>query len=120
MPGGMAEAAESILFRATGPGYPRCVPECQRHDAHAHFRYPVGMNLYAIIGTIGAACYVFAYFATLRGWLPADQRGFPAVNLLAAVLVTVSLYDAWNLPAFILECFWGCLSIYGLVRARGR
>jgi hypothetical protein len=76
------------------------------------------MTLYAIIGTIGAACYVIAYFATLRGWLPANRRGFPAVNLLAAMLVTISLYDAWNLPSFVLECFWGGLSVYGLVRPK--
>lgn len=76
------------------------------------------INLYVIVGTIGTACYVGAYFATLRGWLPADRRGFPAVNLVAAILVLVSLIDAWNLPSFLLEVFWGAISVYGLLRRR--
>ena len=32
----------------------------------------------------------------------------------------VSLIDAWNLPSVILECFWGTLSVYGLVRSLRR
>jgi hypothetical protein len=28
----------------------------------------------------------------------------------------VSFIDAWNLPSVVLECFWGSISVYGLVR----
>jgi hypothetical protein len=75
---------------------------------------------YIAAGIVGAGCFIFAYFATVQGWLePTDWR-FPAVNLMGAVLVLVSLIDAWNLPSVVLECFWGAISIYGLVRCLKR
>jgi hypothetical protein len=67
-------------------------------------------------GIVGAGCFIFAYFATLQGWLEASDWRFPAVNLMGAALVLVSLIDAWNLPSVVLECFWGAISVYGLMR----
>lgn len=72
---------------------------------------------YIVCGLIGTACFVVAYFATLQGWMSASDWRFPAVNLMGALLVMVSLIDAWNLPSVVLECFWGAISIYGLVRS---
>ena len=75
---------------------------------------------YTAAGILGAGCFVAGYFATLQGWMdPANWR-FPAVNLLGATLVLVSLADAWNLPSVVLECFWGAISMYGLVRSLKR
>ena len=37
-------------------------------------------------------------------------------QLIGATLVLVSLIDTWNLPSVVLECFWGAISVYGLVR----
>ena len=71
---------------------------------------------YIACGIVGAGCFIFAYFVTLQGWLEASDWRFPAVNLMGAVLVLVSLIDAWNLPSVVLECFWGAISVYGLVR----
>jgi hypothetical protein len=75
---------------------------------------------YTACGILGAGCFIASYFATLQGWLdPGDWR-FPAINLAGAVLVLASLIDAWNLPSVVLECFWGTISLYGLVRSRRR
>jgi hypothetical protein len=76
----------------------------------------MGLDPYTASGIIGTGCFVVSYFATLRGWLAPTGWQFPAVNLLGAALVLVSLLDAWNLPSVILECFWGTISLYGLVR----
>jgi hypothetical protein len=63
------------------------------------------------------ACRLTAsYVGALQGWLEPSGWRFPAVNLLAATLVLVSLMDAWNLPSVVLECFWGAISVYGLAR----
>ena len=71
---------------------------------------------YTTSGIIGAACFIASYFGTLQGWLnPAGWR-FPAINLAGALLVLVSLIDAWTLPSVLLECFWGSISVYGLAR----
>jgi hypothetical protein len=80
-----------------------------------------GFDVYTACGIVGAGCFIAGYFATLQGWLAASNWRFPAVNLLGAILVLVSLTDAWNLPSVVLECFWGAISLYGLVRClRGR
>jgi hypothetical protein len=71
---------------------------------------------YTVCGIVGAGCFILSYFATLQGWLQPSSWRFPAVNLLGATLVLVSLMDAWNLPSVALECFWAAISIYGLVR----
>jgi hypothetical protein len=71
---------------------------------------------YTASGIVGAGCFIVSYFGTLQGWLdPANWR-FPAINLAGAMLVLVSFIDAWNLPSVVLECFWGSISVYGLVR----
>jgi hypothetical protein len=71
---------------------------------------------YTACGIVGAGCFIVSYFGTLQGWLdPANWR-FPAINLAGALLVLVSFIDAWNLPSVVLECFWGSISVYGLVR----
>jgi hypothetical protein len=75
---------------------------------------------YTACGIVGAGCFIFSYFATLQGWLPASNWRFPAVNLLGATLVLVSFIDAWNLPSVVLECFWGAISVYGLARSLSR
>ena len=75
---------------------------------------------YSAIGIVGGFCFIAAYFATIRGWLAITDWRFPAINLMGAALVLVSLIDAWNLPSVILECFWGAISIYGVVRGLRR
>lgn len=77
----------------------------------------MSMDLSTACGIVGASCFIFAYFATVQGWLAIDDWRFPATNLLGAALVLVSLADAWNLPSVLLECFWAAISIYGLARS---
>ena len=74
------------------------------------------LDPYIAAGIAGAGCYVIAYFATLQGWLKVRHWSFPAINLLGALLVLVSLAKAWNLPSVLLELFWAAISVYGLLR----
>ena len=89
-------------------------------DGGAGSRFSISVTMrfdpYIAVGIAGAGCFVVAYFATTQGWLSAAEWRFPAINLLGAVLVLVSLADAWNLPSVVLECFWGAIRLYGLVR----
>jgi hypothetical protein len=76
------------------------------------------LDPFTACGIAGAACFIVAYFAAVQGWVrPADWR-FPAANLIGAVLLLVSLYDQWNLPSVVIECFWAAISLYGLLRLR--
>ena len=76
----------------------------------------MGFNPFTVCGIFGAGCFIASYFGALQGWLEPSGWRFPAVNLLGATLVLVSLMDAWNLPSVVLECFWGAISVYGLAR----
>ena len=76
------------------------------------------MTIFDVIGVIGTALIIVAYFATQQGMVDARDWRFPLVNLIGAMLILVSLWTAWNLAAFIMEVFWIAISLYGLVRAR--
>lgn len=75
---------------------------------------------YTACGVAGAGCFIFSYFATLRGWLPPEDWRFPALNLAGAGLHLVSLIAGWNLASFILESFWSGISLWGLARSLRR
>lgn len=78
------------------------------------------MDAYTVCGIIGSGCFIVAYFASVEGWLPVTDWRFPAANLAGALLLLVSLYDAWNLPSVVIETFWALISLYGLIRNRRR
>lgn len=69
------------------------------------------------LGLLGSILIVIAYFANLRGTLPATGFVYPLLNLAGAALILVSLWRAWNLAAVITEIFWGAISAYGVARS---
>lgn len=78
------------------------------------------MDPYTVCGIVGAGCFVVAYFSSVEGWVAVTDWRFPAANLVGALLLLVSLYDAWNLPSVVIETFWALISLYGLIRNRRR
>jgi hypothetical protein len=73
-----------------------------------------------IVGILGAAIIVLAYFANQQEWVGSHDWRFPLANLVGALLILSSFYAAWNLPAAIIEAFWAAISIYGLSRSLNR
>lgn len=69
------------------------------------------------VGILGSILIVIAYFANLRGTLPATGSLYPLLNLAGAALILVSLWWAWNLAAVITEIFWGAISAYGVAQS---
>lgn len=69
-----------------------------------------------LVGFAGMACIIFAYgYATGRSHPnPFVQHG---VNLVGAVLLTVSLLVNLNPPSLVLEAFWAAIAIWGLIKA---
>lgn len=76
------------------------------------------LDIFTISGMIGAVLVIAAYLANQAKRLPSDDWRFSAANLLGAALILVSLYNAWNLPAALVEVFWGAISLYGLTQAK--
>jgi hypothetical protein len=79
-----------------------------------------GISGFDVIGVIGTAFIIVAYFATQQGWVKASDWRFPLANLVGAMLILVSLWADWNLPSFVMEIFWLAISLYGLWRSRLR
>jgi hypothetical protein len=74
------------------------------------------MTLPNILGIVGSAIVIVAYFAVARGSMAADSKPYYIANLIGAALIFTSLWSAWNLPAAIVEGFWAAISLYGLAR----
>ena len=81
------------------------------------------MHLFAnIIGLIGDACIVSAYFLMHAGRLTNKHLTLILLNLSGAVMILFSLYFYWNLPSVVMEIVWIGISLMGIwkvVRERG-
>ena len=80
----------------------------------------MAFDLFTLAGIAGAALFLAAYFANQQGWLMAEDWRYPLANLVAAILILVSLITAWNLPAAVIEVAWAAISLYGLIKHSGR
>jgi hypothetical protein len=76
----------------------------------------VALDIYTAAGGIGAAMVIAAYFANQQGWMSSRDWRYPLTNLIGALLILISLYNNWNLPAAVVEGFWFAISAYGLAR----
>ena len=74
------------------------------------------MDIYSLIGFVGMACIIGAYF-----YLTAKDEPNPFIlhgtNLVGAALLTVSLLVHTNWPSLVLEAFWAAIAIWGLWKA---
>lgn len=79
------------------------------------------MSLPDLIGLIGVALILFAYWGVQTERLGAQDWRFSAINGAGALLIMISLYFTFNLASFVIEVFWLLISGYGLWKAwRGR
>ena len=74
--------------------------------------------LLTVIGIVGVALVLLAYFLLQKGKLTPRDRAYPLMNIAGSLGIVVSLIEAWNLPSFIIQCCWIAISIYGMVRHR--
>lgn len=74
------------------------------------------VDLHDIIGNLGVAFIVGAYFLLQIGRIRGDDIDYPIANGIGACLVLVSLTFEFNLSAAILEGFWIMISLIGLYR----
>ena len=75
------------------------------------------MHWYDLVGTTGVVLVLVAYLLLQTEKLASNSLSYSVVNLLGALLITVSLLYDFNFSAFIIEIFWIGISIYGIVRS---
>lgn len=73
-------------------------------------------NLFNVIGMLGTASFLLAYFMLQKDKWRYDGGEYLAANFFGAVCLIASLMWHWNLASFILECAWLTISGYGLLK----
>jgi hypothetical protein len=74
------------------------------------------MGLADAVGVVGVLLYLVSYFLLQIERLRFDDYSYLVVNMLAAVLIIVSLVSQFNLSAFLVEALWAIISVVGVVR----
>ncbi len=70
------------------------------------------------IGLGGVALILLAYFLLQKGVFHAHQARYLWMNIVGSLAIIASLFEAWNLPSFFIQCCWILISLYGLWYAR--
>ncbi|PSL19960.1 hypothetical protein CLV88_10418 [Shimia abyssi] len=73
-------------------------------------------TLFEIAGLIGVAFYLGSYALLQAGVLKGNGYVYATLNLLAASLVLVSLFNGWNLWSAIIQTSWIVISVVGMTR----
>jgi len=69
-----------------------------------------------LIGTLGVAIILMAYFLNTIKMLPKDGKMFYLLNIIGAALACYASFLIGYWPFVILEGTWTLVSIYGLMR----
>lgn len=70
-----------------------------------------------VIGTVGVAFVLFAYFMMQLGKMAHNGILFSGMNLIGSAFIMVSLYFDFNLASVIIEISWLFISLFGLTKA---
>lgn len=74
------------------------------------------MDIYQIIGFIGMIFIVWAYFLIQTGKSSIDSLYYQLLNLIGAILLTISLFVHFNLGSFLIEVFWIAITLYSMYK----
>ena len=72
------------------------------------------LDLYNVIGLIGASLYLLSYFLLNTKKISGDSVNYIAMNMIAAICVSISLVEYYNLPSLIIQLSWIAISIIGI------
>jgi hypothetical protein len=73
--------------------------------------------IFNIIGTIGVAFILLAYFLMQFGRITSKQLAYSLLNLIGSCLIMVSLLHRWNFPSAVIEICWMSISAFGVYQA---
>lgn len=73
-----------------------------------------------LVGIAGVTIIVIAYLGLQLERLDGRSLAYSVANTIGSALVLASLCASFNLSAFVIETFWGLISLYGIVQALRR
>lgn len=72
------------------------------------------ISILTALGVIGACVYVGGFFLLQIGLICGNSIAFALSKTTAAALVMVSLWQDFNLSAFLLQLSFFCIGIFGV------
>ena len=78
--------------------------------------YIESLTVYEIIGLAGAGSYMAGYAALQLGIIRGRGATYILFNMVAALLVMISLLNAFNISSMLIQMFFFIVSIFGLTR----
>lgn len=79
-----------------------------------------GLSIFDACGLMGFAAYLGGFGALQFGALDGNGKAYAWINVVAASLVLISLYDAFNLASVLIQVSWIVIGYVGIVRRSGR
>lgn len=71
-----------------------------------------------VIGSIGVAILLGAFFANLMGWLATRSKRYYAMNAVGAAIAAYASWGIGFMPFVVLEGTWSAVAMVSLVRSR--
>lgn len=71
-----------------------------------------------IIGSVGVALLLGAFFANLVGWMTPASRAYQALNAVGAAIAAYASYQIDFMPFVVLEATWCLVALVYLVKPR--
>lgn len=69
-------------------------------------------------GVLGVLLGMLNFWLLITGRVVSDGPAYLWINVVAALLVLSSLFDQFNLPALLINVFYGGVSAWGLIKLR--
>ena len=81
--------------------------------------YFAKLGPYELVGVAGFVCYLAAFGSVQLGALDGNSTAYSLANVLAAMLVAISLISEFNLASALIQGSWIVIGLSGLaLRAR--
>jgi hypothetical protein len=78
------------------------------------------MPVSEIVGSIGVAMLLIAFFMNLFGMLDSNSRSYQAMNAAGAAVSCYASYLIGFVPFVVLEATWCAVALVAMVRGRGQ
>lgn len=73
-------------------------------------------STYDFLGNVGVFFIIISYLLLQLNKIESSNIFYSLMNLVGASLVIISLFENFNMSAFVIEIFWVGISIIGIVK----
>jgi hypothetical protein len=72
-------------------------------------------NSFDFLGNLGVITILWCYLSLQLGKMNSKDLMYSSLNALGAMLILISLFEEFNLSAFLIESFWLLISSFGII-----